>query len=145
MTQEQVRRNLDFAQYLRNPDLKQARKRLRSNDDPDAKCCLGHACDFSAKHGLDGSWQKKFEGSLDETWVYLCKGEEDDQNAPAPVSNWFGWNGNNPESPIPVEYYEHPSVLSVAELNDNVKLELPQIADHFEAIATKGQENQDAQ
>jgi hypothetical protein len=105
---------------LRDPQAKQAKWKLRGADG--AMCAMGHACDVS---GLGAWWLDKDD--VEEHWVF---GESPALGYFATLDGVLDWLGVE-DGEVVVSF--GGDVGDVVELNDDVQLSLPEIADLIEA------------
>lgn len=87
LTDEQIQRNIAWAEALESDQYKQGTRCLRSLNDE--FCCLGVACDLYFEATGDGSWDKHNEDSN-----YYFQGR--DGFPSEEVRRWFGWESDAP-------------------------------------------------
>ncbi len=127
MTKEQKNRVLRAAEYLRKPTLQQWQGSL-SNESGDAKCCLGHLCDFFQQETGMGNWIP-YSGPSQETGMeYLLNNTASYYELPSQVADWFGLM-TDPEIPLTHQ------TASASKQNDVCGCTLLEIADGFQALA----------
>lgn len=125
-----------FAEYLKNPRLKQGHGTLRELDDKGSKkkCCLGHLCDFYKQETGKGKWVKN--GSGEAIWWVFDVGHgsaTSEKLPPYPVYEFFGIEqnphllGNDPSSGGDIRH-------SAAGWNDSVGATLGEIAVMFDTL-----------
>lgn len=126
-----------FAEYLKNPKLKQGHATLRELDDKGSKkkCCLGHLCDFYRLETGEGKWLKrKISGATEVGWVFDAGGYTDTKLPPYPVYHFFGIDQNPYLSKYDSETQAHQKTESAAEWNDTQHATLSEIAEMFDAL-----------
>lgn len=152
MTKEEAERNIQFAEYLRKPELKQAHGQLRDRNE--GRCCLGHACDFMRAQTGRGEWRfNEIVGSTASLWSFKIDGIMASDLPPEQVSKWFGW----PRLMIPNQNLEEhfrdplltirdrvtgePSRTYASCHNDTLERTLPEIAEGFQKLGEDGLAN----
>lgn len=126
-----------FAEYLKNPRLKQGHGTLRELDDKGSKkkCCLGHLCDFYKQETGKGKWVKSGSGEA-IWWVFDAEpGGTSEKLPPYPVCHLFGIDQNphllgNDPSTSGGDIRHH----SAAGWNDSIGATLGEIAVMFDTL-----------
>lgn len=119
---------------LRDPESKQASNRLRT---PNGMCCLGHACQVFLEQTGQGSWDDRGAGRPAHTadQIFDTGRNFSATMLPKTVCDWYGLNGMNPTLEDPAGTGRQ---CGAVELNDNMALTLPEIADWVEATYLAG-------
>lgn len=127
-----------FAEYLKNPRLKQGHGTLRELDDKGSKkkCCLGHLCDFYKQETGKGKWVKN--GSGEAIWWVFDAGHgsaTSEKLPPYHVYEFFGIEQNphllgNDPSTSGGDIRHH----SAAGWNDSIGATLGEIAVMFDTL-----------
>lgn len=140
MTKEEAERNIQFAEYLRKPELKQAHGQLRDRNE--GRCCLGHACDFMRAQTGRGEWRFTEAGSSTASfWSFKIDAIETSDLPPEQVAKWFGWARQTKEGtsrdPLLTIRYLATGELSrsyASRHNDTLGRTLPEIAEGFQKL-----------
>lgn len=132
---EQAANREKWVEALRSGEYKQGKGALRvpRNDDRDAFCCLGVACDLAARSG-EGLWSGNyFHGPSGETGNF--------QVLPQSIQDWLGLTNDSGNLEAGIEYGEddHRAAVLLTELNDHAGWTLAQIADLIESGGVKVQ------